>query len=71
MTMVLTGNAIHQFRLVALKHALKLEVLGMHHSSGRRASVEVRKVLTGAGVKPARSLATLLDQYQRWLAGQA
>ena len=68
---VLTGDAVIRFRLIALKHALRLELLGMRHSSGRRASVEVRRVLTQAGIKPARDRATLRDQFEAWLAGQA
>lgn len=66
---VLTGDAVAQFRLVVLKSALRLESKGMRHSSGRRASVEVRKVLTQAGIKPARGLDALLAQYEKWLAG--
>ena len=66
---VLTGDAVAQFRLVVLKSALRLESKGMRHSSGNRASVEVRRILSEAGIKPARTLDALLSQYEKWLAG--
>lgn len=65
--MIITGEQTKNFQLVALKSALRLEIAGMRHSSGRRASVQVRKILADAGIKPVRDLRNLAAQYGQWL----
>lgn len=69
--MILTGPDVQKFHLLVLKSALRLENRGLRHSSGRRASVEVRKVLERAGIKPAKNKILLLEQFERFLAGQS
>lgn len=63
-----TPTGPEAFRLLALKSALKLEILGMKHSSGRRASVTVRDILDRAGwpTVPTK-LKPLLAQYEDYL----
>lgn len=67
----ITGEQTKMFQLVVLKSALRLEIIGMRHSSGRRASVQIRKLLANAGIKPARDLRALADQYGQWLESQS
>ena len=69
--MILTGPDVQKFHLIVLKSALRLETRGLSHSSGRRASVEVRKVLERAGIKPAKNKILLLKQFERFLAEQS
>ena len=40
---VITGPEIELWRLLALKGALKLEILGMKHSSGKSVSARLKK----------------------------
>lgn len=55
------------FRLLALKQALKLELIGMRHSSGKRASTAVRQVLKDAGRPSPRQLVPLLAEYETYI----
>ncbi len=55
------------FQLLALKGALKLEIAGMRHSSGKRASVTVRALLAQSGKPAARELGALLIQWETHL----
>jgi hypothetical protein len=62
-TLVVTGKSnIEAARLLALKGALKLEIVGLRRS-GRPASVIVREV-TGFATKNKKKL---LEQYENWL----
>lgn len=58
---------IQGWRLLALYHMLQLEILGMRHSSGRRASVEIRKVLLAEKLAVPRDRAALLEEYAKYL----
>ena len=62
-----TPEQISAFQLLALKGALKLESLGMHHSSGNRASVSARHVLNQAHKQAPRNLVKLLAVYESHL----
>ncbi len=55
------------FQLLALKGALKLEIAGMHHSSGKRASVTIRALLAQSGKPAPRALPALLVQWETHL----
>lgn len=58
----LDGSQIQAFQLLALRGALKMECIGLRHSSGKRASVGVRKL----GIK-GRTKKELLTNYEQWL----
>ena len=61
---VITGkDNIEMWRLLSIKSALKLEILGMRHSSGRSVAVVVRKILAEAGIVPKRLKRELLGQF--------
>ena len=65
---VITGkDNIEMWRMLSIKSALKLETLGMKHSSGRSVAVVVRKILVEAGIVPARLKRELLEQFSEWL----
>lgn len=65
---VITGkDNIEMWRMLSIKSALKLETLGMRHSSGRSAAGIVRKILAEAGIVPARLKRELLEQFSEWL----
>ena len=55
------------FRLLALRGSLKLEMLGMRHSSGRRASVEIRRTLTALGRKAPQQILGLTVEFERYI----
>ena len=61
-----TGSGIHEYRLLALKGALKLEVLGMKRH-GRSAATLVREEM---GSK-TRIKKDLLKEYEEWLKQRA
>ncbi|MGH7745386.1 MAG: hypothetical protein ACREQ5_11430, partial [Candidatus Dormibacteria bacterium] len=61
--LILTGPGIDAWRLLALYHMLALEIAGMHHSSGRRASVEIRKVMGSQTMNRQQ----LHNQFAKWL----
>jgi hypothetical protein len=44
MTTVLTGSGITYFQLAALKGAVKLEAVGLRHSSGRSMSAQAKRI---------------------------
>jgi hypothetical protein len=61
---VITGrDNIAMWRLLSIKSALKLETLGMKHSSGRSVATVVRKILLEAGIAPKRLKRELLEQF--------
>lgn len=55
---VITGPEIELWRLLALKGALKLEIAGMRHSSGKSVSARLKKEFNFKGSK-TRVLAML------------
>lgn len=58
-----TPSAILAYRLLAMKSALKLETLGLRHSSGKSVAPQVR-YLIGSRTKNKKAL---LDQYVTFL----
>ena len=61
---VITGkDNIQMWRMLSIKSALKLETLGMRHSSGRSVTTVVRKILADAGIAPKRLKRELLEQF--------
>jgi hypothetical protein len=58
-----TPAAIQGFRLLSLRQALKLEIVGFSLSRGGKASVTVRSILTAAGKKAPRKLSDLSDSF--------
>lgn len=61
--MAKTPDQIKGFMLLRLRAALKLEVLGLKHSSGRSVAAVIRQE---TGLK-ARSKKDLLEDYTGWL----
>lgn len=61
-----TPNDIFVFKLLALKAALKLESLGLRHSSGKSVAPQIR-YLIGSRTKNKKAL---LDQYVTFLQNQ-
>lgn len=61
-TVINTPEGIALFRLLQLKGALKLEMLGMRHSSGRSVATQIRKEL-GLKARDKRSLYAELVEY--------
>lgn len=57
---VITGPHIRLYQLLVWKHAIKLEGLGMRHSSGRSTTAMVKKALGFKGNR-AKVLAQLED----------
>ena len=63
---VITGkDNIQMWRLLSIKSALKLETLGLRHSSGRSVATVVRKILAEAGIVPKRLKRELLEQFSQ------
>jgi hypothetical protein len=58
-----TPEAIAAYRLLAIRAMLKLELVGMRHSRGTRASILARDVLKDAGKKAPAKLADLAPAY--------
>lgn len=58
---------IHAWQLLAFYHMLKLEIKGMHHSSGRRASVFIRRLLLKERKPAPRNREDLLQEYEKYL----
>lgn len=58
-----TPSQIFAYKLLALKGALKLETLGLRHSSGKSVAPQVR-FLIGSRTKNKKAL---LDQYVTFL----
>lgn len=65
--MIITGDNIEKYRLLALKSALMLETLGM---KSRRfcASKMVREILGKSGIVGKRNKIQLLAQFKTYLA---
>lgn len=68
--MITEPHQINAWRLLALYHMLKLELKGMHHSSGLRASVAIRQFLQQAQLPHPQSRTALLKEYQKCLIGK-
>lgn len=62
-----TPHDIFVFKLLALKGALKLESLGLRHSSGKSVAPQIR-YLIGSRTKNKKAL---LDQYVTFLQNQS
>lgn len=62
-----TPDKIFAYRLLALKGALKLETLGLRHSSGKSVAPQVR-YLIGSRTKNKKAL---LDQYVTFLQNRS
>lgn len=60
-------DTIAAFRLLSMKGALKLETLGMHHSSGRSVAKPIRQMLKEAGKNAPRNKTLLLAEYEAYL----
>lgn len=58
-----TPEDIQAYRLLSLRQALKLEIVGLSLSRGGKASVTVRSILTAAGKKAPRKLSDLSDSF--------
>lgn len=61
MTMI-TGNAIHAYRLMVLREGLELEIKGMTRK-GRSSATIIRKMI---GSK-TRDKAALLREFEQWM----
>ena len=61
-----TPEKVNAYRLIALKHALRLETKGMRTSKWTTAAIQVRATM---GVK-TKNKRKLLAQYEEWLRVQ-
>jgi len=66
MATVITGEKVHVYRLIAIKHALRLETIGMRGKI--RASVIARQILNKAGYKASRDKKSLLVQFSDYIS---
>ena len=70
-SLMITGDSIQVYRLIAIGKALKLDVhgrkLGMRFSNRGNIAQVARDTLADYGYKPAKKLDTLLEQYQKFL----
>jgi len=70
-SLMITGDSIETYRLIAIGKALKLDAhgrkIGMKFSNRVNAAQVARDVLASVGVKPAKKLDTLLAQYEKFL----
>jgi hypothetical protein len=62
-SLVITGEHITLYQLLAMRGALKLEILGIKMTRGRAVSVGIRQLL----VHPARDKRTLLTQFEAYI----
>jgi hypothetical protein len=62
-----TPEQILGFQLLAMRSALRLESVGMRHSSGKRVSVEVRTMLKGKGLLAPSDLGELQTAFSDYL----
>jgi hypothetical protein len=62
-----TPEQVAGYRLLAIRAMLKLELVGMRHSRGTRASILARDVLKAAGKKAPAKLADLAPAYAEHL----
>lgn len=62
-----TPDQIQAWRLLAFSHMLELEMKGMHHSRGLRASVWIRAILKDAKRPAPRLLSDLHQEYEKYL----
>lgn len=63
MSTVITGEGIQIFRCLQLKYALKLELIGLRHSSGRSVAPLIREKI-GSKTKNKKAL---LAEYEAWI----
>jgi len=70
-SLMITGDSIEVYRLIALGKALKLDAhgrkIGMKFSNRVNVAQNARDLLAANGVKPARNLDKLLAQYEKWM----
>ena len=70
-SLMITGDSIEVYRLIAIGKALKLDVhgrkVGMRFSNRVNAAQVARDTLAANGYKPAKKLDTLLEQYTKFL----
>lgn len=70
-TIVITGDSIQTYQLLAIGKALKLDVkgrkIGMRFSNRVNVAQKARDLLADNGVKPSRNLDKLLAQYEKFL----
>jgi hypothetical protein len=70
-SLMITGDSVMTYRLIALGKALKLDAhgrkIGMKFSNRVNVAQQARDILADNGVKPARNLDKLLEQYQKFL----
>ena len=59
---------IELYRQLAVKHALRLETLGMTRSGGRSVLPLAKQIILGYGLKPKRTKADVLDQLTELVA---
>ena len=70
-SLMITGDSVEVYRLIAIGKALKLDVhgrkVGMRFSKRGNVAQTARDVLADHGYKPAKKLDTLLEQYTKFL----
>lgn len=62
-----TPESINAFQLLSMKGALKLESLGMRHSSGRSVAKPIRAILKAAGKKAPTNKKELFTEFEAHL----
>jgi len=66
MATVISGEKVHVYRLLAIKHALRLEMVGMRGKI--RASVIARQILNKAGYKASWDKKNLLVEFSEYVS---
>lgn len=70
-SLMITGDSIEVYRLIALGKALKLDAngrkIGMRFSNRVNVAQQARDLLAANGIPPARKLDRLLQQYEKWM----
>ena len=70
-SLMITGDSIEVYRLIALGKALKLDAhgrkIGMKFSNRVNVAQQARDLLAANGIPPARKLDRLLQQYEKWM----
>ena len=66
MATVISGEKVHVYRLLAIKHALRLETVGMRGKI--RASVIARQILNKAGYKASWDKKNLLVEFSVYVS---
>lgn len=70
-SIMITGESIEVYRLIALEKALKLDAhgrkIGMRFSNRYNVAQQARDLLAANGVKPKRNVEDLYNQYHEFL----